>query len=45
MDAGQINKIRNIIIKNNRLNAEIVGQTAFRIAEMAGFEVPEIQGF
>ena len=41
MDSGQINKIRNIIIKNNRLNAEIVGQTAFRIAQMAGFEVPE----
>ncbi|MGN0676589.1 MAG: iron-containing alcohol dehydrogenase, partial [Ruminococcus sp.] len=41
MDSGQIQKIRNIIIKDNRLNAEIVGQTAFRIAEMAGFEVPE----
>lgn len=41
LDSEQIQKIRNIIVKNNRLNADIVGQSAFRIAEMAGFEVPE----
>lgn len=41
MNSEQIQKIRNIIVKNNRLNADIVGQSAFHIAEMAGFEVPE----
>ncbi|MDD6346118.1 MAG: bifunctional acetaldehyde-CoA/alcohol dehydrogenase [Oscillospiraceae bacterium] len=41
MTPEQTDKIRNIMIKNNRLNAGIVGQTAYSIAEMAGFEVPE----
>jgi len=41
MTPEQTDKIRNIMIKNDRLNAAIVGQTAFHIAEMAGFEVPE----
>lgn len=41
MTPEQTDKIRNIMIKNNRLNADIVGQTAYSIAEMAGFEVPE----
>lgn len=41
MTPEQTDKIRNIMIKNNRLNADIVGQTAYSIAKMAGFEVPE----
>lgn len=41
MTPEQTDKIRNIMIKNNRLNAGIVGQTAYSIAKMAGFEVPE----
>lgn len=41
LDSEQTQKIRNIIVKNNRLNADIVGQSAFRIAELAGFEVPK----
>lgn len=39
---NEINKVRNVILKSNgSLNADIVGQTAFRIAQMAGVEVPE----
>lgn len=38
----EIDKVRKVILKENgSLNAEIVGQTAYRIARMAGVEVPE----
>lgn len=33
--------VRRTIIKNGTLNADIVGQSAGRIAELAGFSVPE----
>ncbi len=34
-------KLAKTIIKNGVLNAEIVGQSAYKIAELAGFKVPE----
>lgn len=34
-------KVGNTIITNGALNAKIVGQSAFRIAEIAGLKVPE----
>jgi len=34
-------KVRKTIIINGALNAKIVGQTAFRIAELSGITVPE----
>ena len=34
-------KVRKTIIINGSLNAKIVGQSAFRIAELAGVKVPE----
>ncbi|MDE5947142.1 MAG: bifunctional acetaldehyde-CoA/alcohol dehydrogenase [Oscillospiraceae bacterium] len=42
MNPEQIQKIRNIMIKNGKLNAEIVGQSACRIAELAGFDKSEV---
>lgn len=37
----ELDKLRNTMIKNGSLNAEIVGQSATRIAEIAGITVPE----
>ena len=37
----EINKVRKTIIVGGSLNAKIVGQSAFKIAEMAGVSVPE----
>ena len=37
----EIDKVRNIILKNGNLNADIVGQPATKIAHMAGVKVPE----
>ena len=37
----EIEKVRKTILINGALNAKIVGQSAFRIAQMAGVEVPE----
>jgi acetaldehyde dehydrogenase / alcohol dehydrogenase len=37
----EVDKVKNIILVNGALNAEIVGQSAFRIAELAGVSVPE----
>ncbi|MBQ7760877.1 MAG: bifunctional acetaldehyde-CoA/alcohol dehydrogenase [Clostridia bacterium] len=34
-------KVRKTIIINGSLNAKIVGQTAYRIAQLAGIDVPE----
>ena len=41
LNEKETDKVRAIILKNGGLNADIVGQSAFKIAEMAGFEVPE----
>ncbi|MBR5515640.1 MAG: bifunctional acetaldehyde-CoA/alcohol dehydrogenase [Clostridia bacterium] len=41
LDAPQKDKIRNILMKNGKLNPEIVGQSAKRIAEIAQIEVPK----
>ncbi len=37
----EIEKVRKTIIINGALNAKIVGQSAFKIAELAGIKVPE----
>ncbi len=37
----EINKVRKTIIINGALNAKIVGQSAYRIAELSGVKVPE----
>ncbi len=37
----EIEKVRKTILINGSLNAKIVGQSAFKIAQMAGVEVPE----
>lgn len=38
---AEIEKVRKTIIINGALNAKIVGQSAFTIAELAGVKVPE----
>ena len=38
---AEINQMRNTILINGALNAKIVGQSAFRIARLAGIDVPE----
>ncbi|MDD3142183.1 MAG: iron-containing alcohol dehydrogenase, partial [Lachnospiraceae bacterium] len=38
---AEIEKVRKTIIINGALNAKIVGQSAFKIAELAGVKVPE----
>ncbi|MBU3144255.1 bifunctional acetaldehyde-CoA/alcohol dehydrogenase [Clostridium sp. CF012] len=38
---AEIDKVRKIILTNGSLNANIVGQSAYKIAEMAGVKVPE----
>ena len=37
----ELNKVRKTILINGALNAKIVGQSAYRIAELAGVTVPE----
>jgi acetaldehyde dehydrogenase/alcohol dehydrogenase len=37
----EVDKVRKIILKDGALNADIVGQSAYRIAELAGVEVPQ----
>ncbi|KZL91246.1 bifunctional acetaldehyde-CoA/alcohol dehydrogenase [Clostridium magnum] len=37
----EIDKVRNVILINGALNANIVGQSAYKIAELAGITVPE----
>ncbi|KAL0209608.1 hypothetical protein RCL1_008446 [Eukaryota sp. TZLM3-RCL] len=34
-------KLAQVMLKNGALNPDIVGQTAYKIAQLAGFEVPE----
>ncbi|MBO4702133.1 MAG: bifunctional acetaldehyde-CoA/alcohol dehydrogenase [Lachnospiraceae bacterium] len=41
LKADEIDKVRKTILINGALNAKIVGQTAYRIAELAGVTVPE----
>lgn len=41
LNSEQTEKLRNTMMKNGKLNAEIVGQKAHHIAKLAGFEVPE----
>ncbi|MBR6093551.1 MAG: bifunctional acetaldehyde-CoA/alcohol dehydrogenase [Lachnospiraceae bacterium] len=38
---AEIEKVRKTILINGSLNAKIVGQSAFRIADLAGVKVPE----
>ena len=40
MSKEETEKVRKIILLNGSLNAGIVGQSAIKIAEMAGFKVP-----
>ena len=41
LSENEIDKVRKTIIINGALNAKIVGQSAHRIAELAGVSVPE----
>ncbi len=36
----EVEKVSNIVIQNNRMNADIVGQPAYQIARKAGLEIP-----
>ena len=38
---AELDKVRKTIIINGALNAKIVGQSAYKIAQLAGVEVPE----
>ncbi|MDR2090802.1 MAG: bifunctional acetaldehyde-CoA/alcohol dehydrogenase [Clostridiales bacterium] len=41
LSADETEKVRKTIIINGALNAKIVGQSAFKIAEISGFSVPK----
>ena len=41
LEGEELDKVRKTVIINGSVNARIVGQTAFRIAELAGVEVPK----
>lgn len=41
LEGDELDKVRKTIIINSSLNAKIVGQTAHKIAELAGVKVPE----
>lgn len=41
LKGDEIDKVRKTVIINGSVNAKIVGQPAYKIAKMAGFEVPE----
>ncbi|MBC8059055.1 MAG: bifunctional acetaldehyde-CoA/alcohol dehydrogenase [Clostridiaceae bacterium] len=41
LKGDEVDKVRNIILKNGHLNADIVGQSAFKIAALAGITVSE----
>ncbi|MBB4350071.1 bifunctional acetaldehyde-CoA/alcohol dehydrogenase [Aliirhizobium cellulosilyticum] len=40
LSSNEAGAIKSLILKKGSINAEIVGQSAHKIAEMAGFEVP-----
>jgi acetaldehyde dehydrogenase/alcohol dehydrogenase len=42
LNAEEAEKVRSIILKNDTLNPAIVGQSACRIADMAGFDIPPV---
>ena len=41
LKGDETDKVRQVILKDGRLNADIVGQAACKIAKMAGIDVPE----
>jgi acetaldehyde dehydrogenase/alcohol dehydrogenase len=41
LNKAELDKVRKTIIINGALNAKIVGQPAYKIAELSGFTVPE----
>ena len=41
LNKEETQKVRQVILINGALNAKIVGQSAYEIAKLAGFEVPE----
>ena len=41
LKGDELNKVRKTILINGALNAKIVGQSAYRIAQLAGVEVPK----
>ncbi|EBO2198332.1 bifunctional acetaldehyde-CoA/alcohol dehydrogenase, partial [Salmonella enterica subsp. enterica serovar Kentucky] len=41
LQGQELKAVQNVILKNGALNAAIVGQPAYKIAELAGFSVPE----
>ncbi len=41
LKADELNKVRKTIIINGSLNAKIVGQSAYKIAQLSGVNVPE----
>jgi len=41
LNSEEIDKVRGTILINGALNAKIVGQSAFKIAQLAGIEVPQ----
>ncbi|MDR0696683.1 MAG: bifunctional acetaldehyde-CoA/alcohol dehydrogenase [Christensenellaceae bacterium] len=41
LNKKEIDKVREVILINGALNAQIVGQSAYKIAKLAGINVPE----
>ena len=41
LSSEETEAVRKIILKNGALNADIVGQSAYKIAALAGLEIPE----
>ena len=41
LQGKELKAVQDVILKNGTLNAAIVGQPAYKIAELAGFSVPE----
>ena len=41
LKAKEVDAVRKVIVVDGRLNANIVGQPAYKIAKMAGIDVPE----
>ena len=41
LQGKELKAVGDVILKNGALNAAIVGQPAYKIAELAGFSVPE----
>ncbi len=42
LDKDEIDNVRKILLVDGRLNSKIVGQSAYKIAQMAGVSVPEM---